>query len=189
MDEAGLTGLLQSIACGNAAAFAEFYDATVQRVYGTAFYITHKPQDAEEIVNDVYCQVWRQAFRYDKARGSVVAWLLTICRSRALDHLRRRDRAETVMDIDPDIAADDACDPRSLIAAMQEGTAVHTALLILSPTQRQLIALAFLRGLSHQEIAMHTQLPLGTVKTHIRKALKTLRGALDASNEDTTRHD
>ena len=75
-------------------ALATFYDATISRVYGVALRITRKPETAEEVVADVYLQVWRNASTYNTARGRVLPWLLTITRSRALDHLRRKDPAE-----------------------------------------------------------------------------------------------
>src|SRR5262252_2674734 len=86
---------LAAIARRDESALAAFYDATISRVYGLALRITRQPESAAEVVSDVYFQVWREADRYDTGRGNVIAWLMTICRSRALDLLRRADEAET----------------------------------------------------------------------------------------------
>lgn len=158
-------------------ALARFYDETVSRVYGLALRITSRADAAEEVTADVYMQVWNQAQRFDQGRGSVLAWLLTICRSRAIDHLRRADEAESWAE-PPEAAGSAADDPQDLLLAMESGRAVTTALEALPPLQRQLLSLAFFRGLTHEEIAAHFRLPLGTVKTHIRKALAELRKSL-----------
>ena len=161
------------------AALSAFYDATINRVYGLALRITRQPESAAEVVSDVYFQVWREARRYDARRGNVAAWLMTICRSRALDLLRRADEAETHPEpesLRPETAERDTV--HDLLGAVQERSALHGALARLTPLQRQLIALAFFRGMSHQEIAAHARLPLGSVKTYIRKALAVLREGL-----------
>jgi RNA polymerase sigma-70 factor (ECF subfamily) len=104
---------------------------------------------------------------------------MTICRSRALDLLRRADEAEAHPEpesLRPEPAEQDTA--QDLLAATQQHAALHGALGRLEPLERQLIALAFFRGLSHQEIAAHARLPLGSVKTHIRKALAVLRECL-----------
>ena len=170
---------LVAIARRDEAALAAFYDATINRVYGLALRITRQPESAAEVASDVYFQVWRDATRYDAKRGNVAAWLMTICRSRALDLLRRADEAEAHPE--PESLRPEAMEQdtgQDLLAATQQHAALHSALARLEPLQRQLIALAFFRGLSHQEIAAHARLPLGSVKTHIRKALAVLRESL-----------
>jgi RNA polymerase sigma-70 factor (ECF subfamily) len=162
------------------AAFHELYDACIGRVYGVALRITRNSAQAEEVTEDTFWQVWREAPRYDAARGSVLAWLLTIARSRALDSLRARDPAEPVADTDAlRTGADTAAGPPELLHAVREDQAVHAALSRLDSEPRQLIALAFFRGLTHAEIAEHTGLPLGTVKSHIRRGLVTLKSLLE----------
>lgn len=181
-DESGYCDWLRAIASNEEAALEAFYDATVKRVYGLALRITRQPASAEEVVSDVYLQVWRDAKRYDAGRGKVVAWLMTICRSRALDLLRRADEAEPHPE--PDSLRREAPDGDSaqdLLQATQQHAWLHRALAKLNPLQRQLIALAFFRGLSHQEIAAHARLPLGSVKTFIRSGLKQMREHLPDS--------
>ena len=179
-DAAKLRSLVAAVAKGEEEALGEFYDATVGRTYGIALRITRRTDEAEEVLCDVYLQVWRQAERFDAERGSVLAWLASIARSRALDRLRRRDPAELrgdpVEEWRPSQSVGD--DPESLVAAVEEGTALHEALRGLSEAQQQLLGLAYFRGLSHSEIAAHTGLPLGTVKTHIRRGLKALARAM-----------
>jgi RNA polymerase sigma-70 factor (ECF subfamily) len=179
-DDGGLAGLLDRIAHQDERALGEFYDATSGRVYGLALRITGRADTAEEVAADTYFQVWRDAARYQAERGRVLAWLLTICRSRAIDALRRRDEAQSSPDPEQlrgeDAAAAD--DPGDLLLLAERDGALQRALAELSALQRQLLALAFFRGLTHEEIAAHAGLPLGSVKTHIRKALARLRELL-----------
>ena len=135
---------------------------------------------AEDVAAETYLQVWRDASRYEPARGKVLAWLLTICRSRAIDSIRRRDEAQTSPDPDQlrSEESGSAEDPQDMLLLAERDSALHLALAELNAFQRQLLSLAFFRGLTHEEIAAHTRLPLGSVKTHIRKALRHLRTRL-----------
>lgn len=173
-------GWLAAMARRDEAALAAFYEATLSRVYGLALRITQSAADAEEAALDAYLQAWREAAAYRPDRGSPLGWLLTITRSRAIDRRRRRDRAESHPD--PDILRGDdpttTGDPGDLLLASKVNGVLHAALTALPPLQRQLVALAFLRDLSHGEIAALTALPLGTVKSHLRRALHQLRGSL-----------
>lgn len=178
--EAILTTCLEKISTRDENALAAFYDLTVNRVYGLALRITRRPQIAEEVVSDVYFQVWQQAGRYDAARGKVSSWLLTVCRSRALDALRRRDQAELCAEpellISNDHSSDD--DPLDLLLTVERDNTVHAALKTLDSKPRQLLALAFFRGLSHQEIADYTGIPLGSVKSILRNSMLALKQIL-----------
>jgi RNA polymerase sigma factor (sigma-70 family) len=179
-DDVAMCAMVDEIAGDSEEALGRFYDATVSRVYGLALRIVRTPELAEEVTSDVYMQVWRHAVRYDASRGRVLGWLLIIARTRALDLLRKQDEAFSHPDphdlvTEPQSNRDD---PQDLLAAMQSNTTLHAALEELSPLQRQLLALAFFRGLTHSEIVEHTALPLGTVKTHIRRALSVLRERL-----------
>ncbi|MGE3298151.1 MAG: sigma-70 family RNA polymerase sigma factor [Porticoccaceae bacterium] len=173
-------GWLAAMARRDEAALTAFYEATLSRVYGLALRITQSAADAEEAALDAYLQAWHEAAAYRSDRGSPLGWLLTITRSRALDRRRRRDRAESHPD--PDILRGDnpttTGDPGDLLLASKENSVLHAALSALPPLQRQLVALAFLRDLSHGEIAALTALPLGTVKSHLRRALHQLRADL-----------
>ena len=180
-----LAGLLARMADGDEAALAAFYDATVAKAYGLALRIVGSPAAAEEVVMDTYHQAWREARRFDAQRGAPMAFLMMMCRSRALDALRSRDQA--VPHEDPASLIDDAdhpCgdDPVDLLAAIEERSMLHGALALLAPAQRQMVALAFFRGMTHEEIAAHAALPLGTVKSQIRRALDVLRRSLAADD-------
>ena len=179
-EDALLCALVQRVGRAEQEALAELYDITVSRVFGLARGVTRNPHAAEEVTEDVYWQVWRQALRFDRQRGPVMAWLFALARSRALDHLRRVDPAhshpepETLM---PDLV-DAHANPSQLIATADRDRSLHAAIDRLDPLPRQLLGLAFFGGLTHDEIAQQTRLPLGTVKSHIRRALESLRGAL-----------
>jgi RNA polymerase sigma factor (sigma-70 family) len=169
-------------------ALESIYQAMLGRVYGLALRITRRADLAEEVVEDTFWQVWRQAPRFDPARGNGAAWIMTKARSRALDAVRRIDLAECEAEPEKwlEIEIGGGRDPQDLLVAMQEGHRVQAALGGLDAVPRQLLALAYFRGLSHDEIASHTGLPLGTVKSHIRRALLTLRQIL-GSHADPTR--
>jgi len=179
-EDALLLALMARITQRDQTALAELYDATVARIFAVAQRITRQTTAAEEVVADVFLQVWQRSERYDGERGRVITWLLTICRSRALDWLRRRDTAE--LHEDPESLRNEAKEsddePFALLDALERGTDIHAALAKLNERERQLIGLAFFRGLTHQEVADHASLPLGTVKTIIRNALLTLREQL-----------
>lgn len=177
-DHERLRGMIAQMARGEESGLAALYDATAARVYGLALRITRTSASAEDVTAEVFHQCWRNAAKFDAERGTVITWLLTMCRSRAIDYLRRRDDAES--HAEPELLAppDTDEDPQQLLIDNQSHSALSQAIAELAPVQRQLIALAFYRGLSHQEIAEHCNMPLGTVKTHVRKALERLRCAL-----------
>ena len=176
--DALLLDCMQRIVNQDQTALAELYDATVGRVHGLALRILKDGAAAEEVVSDVYLQAWREAGRYDPARGPVQGWLLIICRSRALDAIRRRDPA--IVHPDPhellDVAPAQQGDLQDLLEATRSCSRVHEALAALAPLQRQILSLAFFRAYSYSEVAIHFGMPLGSVKTLIRGALRELRG-------------
>lgn len=183
--QTALVSLLRAMAARDEPALASFYDATAAKAYACALRICREAALAEEVVADVYWQIWQQAERYDPARGSVLAWVVAIARSRALDALRRCDRSELhaapeTLHLDAPLALD----PQDILTAVERDTHLHRAIAQLSETQRHLLGLAFFKDLSHSEIATHTGLPLGSVKTHLRSALKILRRDLQYTSED-----
>ena len=186
VEDLALCDLVNRVTRADQEALAALYDATVSRVYSLARSITRNLQCAEEVTEDVYWQVWRQALRFDRRRGAVLAWLLTLARSRALDHLRKRDAAFSHPE--PHTLVDETGDtlenPAERVGAAQQERSLNAALERIEPLPRQLLALAFYRGLTHDEIAQQTHLPLGTVKSHLRRAMNTLRGLL-AHDEST----
>lgn len=170
---------LAAIAQGDEAALAELYDDCSAKVYGLALRITGNAAEAAEVTGDVYMKIWNYAERYDSTRSQTLTWILMMCRSTALDSMRRRDRAESHPEPDLLVAERETDnDPADLLMAMENSSALHMALTALSPLQRQLVSLAFFKGLTHQEIADHSKLPLGSVKSHLRKALDHLQNFL-----------
>ncbi|WP_150047574.1 MULTISPECIES: RNA polymerase sigma factor [Methylomonas] len=179
-EETQLRQWIDAIVDQDQAALASLYDALVHQVYGVALRITRQAELAEEVVQDTFWQIWRQAPRFDPARGSVKAWVMTMARSRALDGLRQLNVAEDELEQEhmEAIAGPDSETPHNLLQAVQQEGVLHQALAALEPLPRQLLALAFFRGLSHDEIAQCTGLPLGTVKSHIRRSLASLQPML-----------
>lgn len=178
-DAAPLIALLDRIVLKDQQALADLYDRTTGRVYGLALRITRSEALAEEIAGDVYLQVWKTAASYSQERGHPLAWLMVMTRSRALDALRRIDPAMAHPEPETLAETSGGGDPQNLLGALQEGTALYAAIAQLPAVQRQLLALAFFQGMTHSEIAAHAAMPLGTVKTHVRRALQSLRSALE----------
>jgi RNA polymerase sigma-70 factor (ECF subfamily) len=177
-----LGGLVQRMRAADQRALAELYDLTIGRVYGLARVILRDAADAEEVACDTFAQAWTAAAGYDSSQASVIGWLLMICRSRALDRLRRRKARAGGRHVELEAAgepADPDAGPEELLLAIERGTRLHEALDRLGPERRRLVGMAFLQGLSHQEIAQATGLPLGTVKSHVRRALAELRGEVN----------
>ncbi|MFZ5551043.1 MAG: sigma-70 family RNA polymerase sigma factor [Pseudomonadota bacterium] len=178
LDDAALAALIQCIGSHDDRALARFYDATASRVFGLVGRIVNESALAEEVVEDTYWQVWRQAARFDASRGRPLTWLLAMARSRAIDAIRRRERKAHVTLDDDELAAvcdeHNPCPPQSL-AASRGQQLLQSALAALEPQPRQLVSLAFFRGLTHEEIAEATGLPLGTVKSQIRRSLQSLK--------------
>jgi RNA polymerase sigma-70 factor (ECF subfamily) len=181
--ESSRAALLRRLAAGDHAAMAELYDQTHQLAYGLALRIVGDRAAAEDVLLEVYAQLWRQASAFDAGRGSPTAWLMTLTRSRAIDARRRRgcgpatESLETVGE-----PAADAPGPEALTAAAERHRFLHAALAGLDVQLRQLIELAYFGGMSQTEIADALGQPLGTVKTRIRSAMMQLRESLAPLN-------
>ena len=177
-----LDALVERMRGGQERALEELYDATVGKLYALASAILRSAADTEEIVCETYAYAWANAARFDASRASALGWLLMLCRSRALDRLRQRRATVDTLDVaalaETEYGSTDL--PFDILSLMQQRSSVYAALSQLTPERRHLVSLAFLRGLSHQEIADATRLPLGTVKSHLRRSLVQLREALEA---------
>jgi RNA polymerase sigma-70 factor (ECF subfamily) len=186
--DAELAALLARVAAGQVDAFEAFYDATLGNAQALARRIV-ADADLEDTLSDAYFQVWQQAARFDAGRGSALAWLLNIVRSRALDRWRDGRRHAHAAIADDNGGEDnfgatappaaEAPGPDELAVVAERGSRLHAALQALSAQERWLLALAFFRELSHREISGATGLPLGTVKSVILRAQHRLRRALD----------
>lgn len=176
-----LTQLIAAIALGDEAALTALYDITRRQVYGLILRILKDAALAEEVTLDVYLQVWREAARYQAERGSPLAWLVTLARSRALDRRRAvKSKYEQAKDKWPNGEAIKAidCPPDEGAIDAERAHYVHAAIAQLTPEQRQAVALAYFEGLSHSEIAARLAIPLGTVKTRIRHGMLRLQEIL-----------
>ena len=182
--------VLRRMAGGDASALGELYDRYGRTLFSLAVRILRDHSDAEEVVQDVFAQAWRQAARHDATRGVVIAWLLMMARSRAIDRLRAR-RGQPLLQGENAGAMRELADggrPVDLALLTADQIAhVRAALLALPDVQRLAIELAFYEGLTHAEVAERLQQPLGTIKTRIRLGLLRLRAALPAQANDAER--
>jgi RNA polymerase sigma-70 factor (ECF subfamily) len=177
LDNDELEAVLQRIASGDMGAFDALYAATLPRVLALATGILGSESAAEDCAAETYIQVWRSAKMFDAQRGPALAWLHTICRTRALDQLRARQRRDALAGaVRQRACVDHGVD--ALGAAIEVSASIAPCLERLSVTQRELLALAFFQGMSHAEIAAATQLPIGSVKSHIHRAVTALRARL-----------
>jgi RNA polymerase sigma-70 factor, ECF subfamily len=190
--QAAHAALVRRVVYQDEAALAALYRDLSPRVYRQALRLARDEGTAEEIVEDVFWQVWRQAPRFDASRGPVVAWVMQMTRSRALDALRARGRnpLHEALDIDDEHSADvhvEHTDPQALLASAQLKAQVEQALCALDPLRRQLVSLAYQGGYSQSEIADQTGLPLGTVKSHLRRALAAMKLSLELTPSNLER--
>jgi len=171
---------LERIARGDEDALADLYDRHARLIFSLALRILQVRADAEDIVQEVFAQVWAQAKRYDPSRGAVAAWMLTLARSRAIDRLRaRRARPEAAVETSaaervPDVAATQDLE----LLSAEQVSRLQRALGGLSEAQREALELAYYEGLTHAEVAVRLAEPLGTIKTRIRQAVIKLRESL-----------
>lgn len=177
--EADLVALLGRIAGGDREAFRRLYEAQAPRLYATALRITRQGPLASDAVHDALLQVWRNAGRFDLSRGNPEAWMSSLVRYRALDIARRRGRE--VPDDDLPDAIDEDPDPLARLASLRDAAALRACLAQLEPDRRRLVLLAFVDGLSHSEAAERLGMPLGTVKSWIRRSLQSLRVCLEGA--------
>ena len=176
------------MARGDGSAVAELYDRHSRAIYSLALRMLTDSAEAEDVVQDVFTQAWRQASRYDAARAPVVGWLLVMARARALDRLRARKSRISVTALDA--ATIDPADPGLALdqqaISQQEAATVREALAALPDGQRGTIELAYYKGLSQSEIAEQLSQPLGTVKTRMRAGLLKLRDVLHMPGRSST---
>lgn len=175
-----LQALIAKVAEGDPDAVAALYDATSRLIYGLILRILRNADTAEEVLLDVYTQLWRQAHLYHPERGSPLAWMTVIARSRAINRLRRGDNEQQLSD-----SIENASQVRSIEGSPEDASVIaersrliRSAVAALSPEQREVIELAYYSGMSHSEIALKLGSPLGTVKTRIRLGMTRLRERL-----------
>ncbi len=172
-----LTALVRRCAGGDETALRRIYDQQAARLKGVALRITGSSQLAEDVVHDVFLRLWNEAARYDADRGPASAWLVKLTRFRAMEVKRRLGREQPTGDIPevPDLAAD----ALSVAIGQADARRLHACLGGLHERARRFITLAFVEGLSHSAIAGAAEMPLGTVKSVIRRGLLDLRRCMD----------
>lgn len=175
---------LENVASGDTQAINCLYEDTAALLYSIALRILGNQADAEEVLLDVFEQVWRSARNFDPARGTVWRWLVLLTRSRAVDRLRvseaRRDREQPVISARWAISSEEKLPDQASIFSQQQSR-VRRALSALPDEQRRAIELAYFSEYTHSEIAALLDVPLGTIKTRIRAGMDKLRAALSDS--------
>ncbi len=168
-----LADLIHQINTGQETALEQLYEATIDRVFSVACRILGAGPDAEEVTEDVYLYVWRNADRYDSELGHPIAWLLTLVRSRAIDRYRHQNKHNKVNEA---LAREPSTDlMEEDLLSLLYSTRLRACIEELPQVQRQILTLAYFRGMTHKEIAQDLAMSLGTVKTHIRRTLIALR--------------
>ena len=191
-----LSRLLARAGLGDRAAFATLYERTSPHLFAVILRINRDRAQAEDILQEVYVNVWRAARSFDAAQSQPLTWLTSIARNRAIDSLRRvqtqpqlqtpgstAGAADSEDEDVYDTVADASPGPLDLLSRASDARALDECMTRLSALQRQSVALAFFHGLSHAEVAAQLRQPLGTVKSWVRRALMTLKSCLQGASE------
>lgn len=170
---------IAACARGERAALDGLYQAEAARMLGVALRIVRRRTLAEEAVQDAFVQVWRKAASFDPALGSGRTWLYAILRNRALNILRDESRTDLIGEPETFDRASDDDDPETVVSKLSDASALKRCLQKLDEKRRAAILLAYAHGLTHGELAARMRMPLGTVKSWIRRSLGTLRECLE----------
>lgn len=177
---AQLQELLAACALHDRQAFSRLYELTSAKLYGVVLRILSRDEWAQDCLQEAYIKVWNKAESYRPQLASPMTWMATIARNQALDLLRRRHREVRESDTEdfPEEVDQDPL-PQEKLQQTDEGRRLNRCLEQLKSQQRQMIALAYFKGLTHDELAARTDTPLGTVKTWIRRGLEQLKRCLE----------
>ena len=178
-----LIALLDRVAIADESALRELYDMTSSKLYGVAVRVVSNRDWAEDVLQEAFLNIWRIAADYKATLSPPMAWMALVVRSRGLDFLRRRaseraDRMQELDDVISDTVAGDSPNPMDTAQASEQAKALYNCLSRLDNKQREVVSLAYMRDMSHGELAEQLKLPLGTVKTWIRRGLEQLRGCM-----------
>ncbi len=172
--------MLEAIACGDERAFAATYDRYSAILFGLLLRILHDRQEAEDVLQEVFLQIWQRAASFDAQRGRAFTWLVTLTRSRAIDRLRANGSRERAAQAAVVEAVEPVVDAEEDAERAERGATIRTALAAIPEEQRRALLLAYFEGLSQTEIAARLGQPLGTVKTRMRSGMTRLRELLRA---------
>lgn len=170
--------LLREIGAGDRTAFARFYDSYSKLLFSIAFKILNDSKEAEDVLQEVFLQIWDKAGQYDSRLGKPVSWAVTLTRNKAIDHIRSSQRRAKLMEdaaveMSPEEPANES------VRGRESATLISSAVAELPAEQRQAIELAFFRGLTQNEISETLKEPLGTIKARIRRGMLKLRDRLE----------
>ncbi|NJM51616.1 MAG: sigma-70 family RNA polymerase sigma factor [Sphingomonadales bacterium] len=174
-----LTQALLRTGEGDKNAFEFVYKQTSAKLFGVCLRIFPDRIEAEEALQDAFINIWNRAARFEQGRASPISWLVTVTRNRAIDRLRAQRKAQYEPAEKAAEIADDAPLADAMIAAENEGAALHDCIETLNTKDADFIRSAFLKGATYAQLAEHEKLPLGTVKSRIRRALISLRGCME----------
>lgn len=178
---AELAALLVRVADGDAAAFQTFYDRTSAKLFGVILRILVERQESEDVLQEVYLSVWRKAATFDAAKASPITWAATIARNRAIDRLRARPpRGAVPVEAAFDLADDGPAQDAGLIHD-QDARRIAAALATLEPRHAAAIRACYYDGVTYDELAAREQVPVGTLKSWVRRGLIRLREQLEGS--------
>ena len=181
--DADLVALIDRVAARDETALRTLYEITSPRLFGLAIRVLRRREAAEDVLQEAFLTIWRTAPDYRASLSPPLAWLGLIVRSRALDCLRKHvsSRADRTQELDESLGQalqSDSPSPMDAADASEQARALYQCLDKLDQRQREVVSLAYLRDLSHSELAVQLALPLGTVKTWIRRGLEQLRTCL-----------
>ena len=169
---------MERVSSGDRDALQDVYQRTSAKLLGVILRIVPDREQAEDVLQEVYFKVWRRAGRYDPEKGSPISWLATIARNSAIDEVRRSGRIETAGNSGIAEIADSSAPADEMLCQSEEHEAVRRCMETLEQNQRKSIRLAFFGGFSHSQLAEHVGVPLGTMKSWIRRGLVSLKGCL-----------
>ena len=175
-----LTPLMTRVATGDREALRQLYDATSAKLFGVCLRILSDREESEDVLQDVYVTIWRRADRFDAARASVMTWLSTIARNRAIDRLRARGPLAYAEQVDEMEIADGQDSAETLLSAADDRNKLHGCLSELDERTEKVIRTAFFEGVTYEALAHRMDAPLGTVKSWIRRGLAKLKGCLQS---------
>lgn len=178
-DPGALEALIARVANGDLAALEAVYRATSAKLYGVVFRILRDSSDAEDVLHDIYVSLWRRAQSYDEAHGRAIAWLTTVARNRAIDRLRSRRHSQPADPVDGLDLPYDGPSGFDSVSAAEDRSRLQTCLEQLDERSRSAIRTAFWEGATYEQLAIRWDVPLGTMKSWIRRGMIRLRGCLD----------